>query len=155
MAVQSKNNKKRKGIEDEQPEEYAGTSSFSKANGLEMLSGEEGNDDSGSEHDDSDVEEFPEINADSDSESGEEVELDEDAEGLDDSDEEEEDSEGSSSDDDASATTIDDLCIFPKSKTIISDITGQPKTIYPEIEPDYDSDSSTEDVSYLLGNRVF
>ena len=30
-----------------------------------------------------------------------------------------------------------------------SDITLQPKLVYPEIEPDYDSDSSTEDVSSL------
>ena len=45
-------------------------------------------------------------------------------------------------------TDIDDdeINVFPKAKTIVSDITGQPKRVYPEIEPDYDSDSSTEDV---------
>lgn len=36
-----------------------------------------------------------------------------------------------------------------RSKTVISKITGQPKQVYPPIEPDYDSDSSTEDVSCL------
>jgi ribosome biogenesis protein ERB1 len=32
-------------------------------------------------------------------------------------------------------------------KVVTSEITGQPKRIYNPIEPDYDSDSSTEDVS--------
>jgi len=31
-------------------------------------------------------------------------------------------------------------------KTIISKITGRPKRVYPEIDPEYDSDSSTEEV---------
>ena len=35
-----------------------------------------------------------------------------------------------------------------KPKNVVSDITNQPKLVYPEIEPDYDSDSSTEDVSF-------
>lgn len=34
----------------------------------------------------------------------------------------------------------------PKGKTVLSNVTGRPKRVYPEIEPDYDSDSSTEDV---------
>lgn len=34
----------------------------------------------------------------------------------------------------------------PKARTVISKITGRPKRVYPEIEPDYDSDSSTEEV---------
>ena len=38
----------------------------------------------------------------------------------------------------------------PKSKTIISKITGRPKRVFPEIEPDYDSDSSTEDVGPIF-----
>ena len=34
----------------------------------------------------------------------------------------------------------------PKGKTVLSKVTGRPKRVYPDIEPDYDSDSSTEDV---------
>jgi len=34
----------------------------------------------------------------------------------------------------------------PEGKTVLSNVTGRPKRVYPEIEPDYDSDSSTEDV---------
>lgn len=34
----------------------------------------------------------------------------------------------------------------------ISEITGQPKRVYPDIEPDYDSDSSTEDAPNRIGN---
>lgn len=41
----------------------------------------------------------------------------------------------------------DDLKIFPQATTIISRITGEPKVVYPEIDPNYDSDSSTEEVS--------
>lgn len=33
-----------------------------------------------------------------------------------------------------------------------SDITGQPKRVYPDIEPEYDSDSSTEDAPNRIGN---
>ena len=36
--------------------------------------------------------------------------------------------------------------VYPGPRTVISNITGYPKRMYPEIEPDYDSDSSTEDV---------
>jgi ribosome biogenesis protein ERB1 len=42
------------------------------------------------------------------------------------------------------------LHLFPNPKIVISDVTNQPKRVYPEIEADYDSDSSTEDVSVLL-----
>ena len=34
----------------------------------------------------------------------------------------------------------------PKGKTVLSKVTGRPKRVYPEIEPDYDSDSSIEEV---------
>ena len=34
----------------------------------------------------------------------------------------------------------------------VSEITGVPKRVYPEIEPDYDSDSSTEDAPNRVGN---
>ena len=49
--------------------------------------------------------------------------------------------------DESEASDIEDLHIFPEAKVITSEITGQPKKVYPEIEPDYDSDSSTEEVS--------
>lgn len=128
--------KKRKQVDDEILE----PKSFSEAVGLEMLSDEE--DDGASGSDNGEVDEFPEIDTRSDSD-----DADFEASDVEGSDEDEEDTEdlgeeGSVSDADS------DLHIFPESKTIISDITGQPKLVYPEIEPDYDSDSSTEDVSH-------
>ncbi|KAG5221044.1 Ribosome biogenesis protein [Salix suchowensis] len=97
------------------------------ASNLEMHSDDEDGEEIGS--DDGEVEDFPEIDVASDSEEAEESE--EEVE------EEDESEEGDSED--------SDLHIFPKPKTIVSDITGRPKRVYPEIEPDYDSDSSTED----------
>nr|GAT53975.1 predicted protein [Mycena chlorophos] len=98
---------------------------------LEMLSDEEGADEAVS--DDGQVDEFPQIDAESDQE-----DTDEDDEELFESDDGSEDSF--------------DRDIFPRPKTIISDITGQPKRVYPEIEPDYDSDSSTEDTQNRVGD---
>lgn len=94
--------------------------------GLEMLSDEEDGWDSYS--DDDEVDEFPTIVTDTEDE--------------DQDDETENDSEAES------------LHIFPKAQTIISDVTKQPRVLYPEIEPDYDSDSSTEDVSSLSESRL-
>lgn len=110
--------------------------------GLDMLSDEE-EAEVPAESDDEGFDEFPEIDARSDSEKEEEDEDGEDEiiEGEEDEDEGIEESE-----EDDEVSTDDDLHIFPKAKTVITDITGQPKTVYPEIEPDYDSDSSTEDV---------
>jgi ribosome biogenesis protein ERB1 len=101
---------------------------------LEMLSEDEGDEDAEFGSDDGEVDEFPEIDPASDSEEGEEEE------------DESEDSYASDSD-------SDDLGIFPKAKTIVSDITGQPKKVYPEIEPDYDSDSSTEEVCVVYSEN--
>ncbi|KAJ8515963.1 hypothetical protein ONZ45_g6649 [Pleurotus djamor] len=95
--------------------------------------------------DDGAVDQFPEIDIASDSED----EDSDSAEGEEDDDEaetEDEESSGSGSDSD------DSVHIFPKAKTVVSDITGQPKRVYPEIEPDYDSDSSTEDSPNRIGN---
>ena len=103
--------------------------------GIEMLSEDEDGQGEASGSDDGEVDEFPEIDANSDSEEDSE-------EGDDEGDEEDEDEE----EDEEDEETDDDLHIFPKAKTITSDITGQLKKVYPEIEPDYDSDSSTEDV---------
>jgi hypothetical protein len=105
--------------------------------GLDLLSGDEDEDGSVQESDNGDVDAFPEINVGSDTDEQDER-LSGDNEDLSESEDDEEDDEDASSD--------DDLHIFPRAKTVISDITGQPKKIYPEIEPDYDSDSSTEDV---------
>jgi ribosome biogenesis protein ERB1 len=109
--------------------------------GLDLLSGDEGEDGFVQDSDSDDVDAFPEIDASSDSaEEGEE-----DASG----DEEEHSISEDQGQDDEDASSDDDLHIFPRAKTIISDITGQPKKVYPEIEPDYDSDSSTEDVRVI------
>jgi ribosome biogenesis protein ERB1 len=128
-----KERNKRKQVENEAPE----PSPFAEAVGLEMLSEEE---DKGgpSGSDDGEVDEFPEIDTRSDSE-------DDDYEGgEEDSNEDEE--EGEEDEESSAASDPDSLHIFPESKTIISHITGQRKRVYPEIEPEYDSDSSTEDV---------
>lgn len=104
--------------------------------GLEMHS--EDDEDGEGESDDGEADEFPELDVRSDT-SEEYQSEDEEDEGEDDGEEDDEDEESDR-----------DLHIFPKAKTITSDITGQPKKVYPEIEPDYDSDSSTEDVSVKL-----
>ncbi|KAG9317231.1 ribosome biogenesis protein ERB1 [Chiua virens] len=134
------NLKKRKEQEhDEDPK-----ASFADSVGLEMLSDEEAREEEEGESGESEeeVDEFPEIDAGSDTESDDESVVDED---------EVEDDEGSS----ASGSESDacsDLHIFPKPKNIISEITGHPKRVYPEIEPGYDSDSSTEDDPNRVGN---
>ena len=100
--------------------------------GLEMLSDEEDDDDEPEARSDDEVDDFPEIDAGSDS--GSEEESAEEDQSDDDHGEEDDDSDDS------------ELHIFPKAKTVVSGITGRPKRVYPEIEPEYDSDSSTEDV---------
>ena len=110
--------------------------------GLEMLSDEEQEDEDPDSDQDA-VDEFPEIDAASDSDDAS-YGIDEEEDGSDEDDEIEgqEDGEEDLSEDESD----EDFRIFPKSKTVISDITGELKKVYPEIEPDYDSDSSTEDV---------
>ncbi|KAI0269246.1 BOP1NT-domain-containing protein [Gloeopeniophorella convolvens] len=109
--------------------------------GLDMLSEDEGEDGSLPESDNDEVDAFPEIDTGSDTEEG-----DEEQSGKDD------EHSGSEEEDEEDASSDDSLHIFPKAKTVISDITGQPKKVYPEIEPDYDSDSSTEDAPNRVGN---
>jgi len=107
---------------------------------LEMPSEGDAEDEDQESHnlsDDGEVDDFPEIDALSDSDE----ESEEDEEDTDDLDEEDTLDENSEAD--------SDLQIFPNSKVVVSDITGQKKIVYPEIEPEYDSDSSTEDVSKL------
>jgi ribosome biogenesis protein ERB1 len=123
--------KKRKEV----PVEPVEKGPFADAVGLEMSSNEEeGQFDSGS--DDGEVDEFPGIDMGGDS-------------GSDGSDADEDREEISSEDEEDDIENDSDLQIFPKAKTIVSDITGQQKRVYPEIEPEYDSDSSTEDVRYV------
>lgn len=107
---------------------------------LEMASDDESTQEPTAEHDEDDdsQEKFPELNVESDTESSTGDAGDSDAE----RDEEGEESETSHDDDDDAPT----LRIKPEEKTITSEITGQLKRVYPPIEPDYDSDSSTEDV---------
>lgn len=97
--------------------------------GLEMQSEDEGDKEESASEDDGEAEAFPDLDVGSDSESEDEGD--------------EDDGEGESEED---VSDDDDLHIFPRSKTIKSNITGQPKKVYPEIEPDYASDSSTEEV---------
>lgn len=106
---------------------------------LEMLSDDEDGVDAVS--DDGEVDEFPEIDTQSDSEDDELYDSDGNEPNSD-----EEDEEGDITSDSGDS----ELYIFPKAKTITSDITGHPKRVYPEIEPNYDSDSSTEDVSHSV-----
>ena len=94
---------------------------------LEMFTDEEGDD--GASSDDGRIE----INEGSSSE---------DEDGSEDEDEK----DGSTEEDEDNDSDTLDHEIFPRAKTVISDITGKPKRVYPEIEPEYDSDSSTEDV---------
>ncbi len=109
---------------------------------LEMLSDDE--DGNEVQSDDGEVDQFPEIHTESDSEEEEEEEASDEEVSVEEEDEEEEDKDEES---DSASDSAESLHVFPKAKTVTSDITGQPKLVYPEIEPDYDSDSSTEDVS--------
>jgi ribosome biogenesis protein ERB1 len=118
-------------------DEGVGIATFHRAVDLEMLSDEEHQEELAS--DDGEVDEFPEIDARSDS----------DEDGVEDSDGDEEES-GDEPESDEAGSDDSELQIFPKAKTVISDITGHPKRVYPEIEPEYDSDSSTEEASWLL-----
>ena len=129
-----KGSKKRKTVEEET---LPPLSAFPQEVGLEM-----GSEDEGEEPDDSsdgEVDVFPEIDARSDTDDENFA-----ADGA--SADEEEDEEDEEEDEGSDDLSDEAHHIFPQSKTIISDITGQPKRVYPEIEPDYDSDSSTEDV---------
>jgi len=137
-ATDAKNHsKKRK----QSTDDVTSTEPFHQVVGLQMLSDEEGQEDVDAVSDDGEVDDFPEIDVRSDSRSGSDAAEDTDGDDDDDDDDDEESEEGDSDDSDDSS-----LHIFPQAKTIVSDITGQQKRVYPEIEPDYDSDSSTEDV---------
>lgn len=127
--------KKRKVVEDEEDvlETY-----FPQNVGLELGS----EDESGGEESEGEVDEFPELDPRSDSDEDGHAEEEDEGESEEDEEDEEDESEDNASED----ISDDELRIFPKAKTVISDITGQPKRVYPPIEPDYDSDSSTEEV---------
>ena len=121
--------------------------------GLEMGSEDEG-EDGEDVSDDGEVDVFPEIDARSDTDDEDYVEDGEDDSEESDEEEDEDEDEDAEEEESSDEASDDDLRIFPKAKTVISDITGQPKRVYPEIEPDYDSDSSTEDVRKLTLPRM-
>jgi ribosome biogenesis protein ERB1 len=104
-----------------------------------------------------DEEDLPAIDGDSeDSETeadleNDDSEVEEDDEDTPDEEEDESDDSGSDQDDeDDFVHGTERIVPFPVATTIVSDITGQPKRVYPEIEPDYDSDSSTEEVRVFM-----
>lgn len=142
--------KKKRKVE-ERVEEDVQETVFPQNVGLELQSDD---DESEGEDSEGEVDEFPVLDTRSDSEDDEDEGEEEEGESEeDDEGETEAESQGSSSEN----TSDDELRIFPKSKTIISDITGHPKRVYPPIEPDYDSDSSTEEVRlhrHLPFNRL-
>lgn len=119
--------------------------------GLDMLSEDE--EEQGEGSDDGEADAFPELDTRSDTED-EEVEGSVD-EGEDEDEDEDEEEDAESSGEGEGSSDDDELHIFPKAKTITSKITGQPKKVYPEIEPDYDSDSSTEEVSLTVSSKVW
>jgi ribosome biogenesis protein ERB1 len=56
------------------------------------------------------------------------------------------DTEVTDADSDKESDKSFEVKLFPKGEVVISNVTGQPKRNYPEIDPVYDSDSSTEEV---------
>jgi ribosome biogenesis protein ERB1 len=103
---------------------------------------------SGSDDEESNEEAFPEIDAGDDSDDANSVDEDGDeTEGSHDGSYLIEDSDFVDSVDSEEDNPIN---TGPKRKTVLSKITGRPKRVYPEIEPNYNSDSSTEDVCGLL-----
>ncbi len=147
-----KNSRKRKAVVEEEVPVQKEQSFPQSFGGLEIASDGEDDDADGDEKsDEGEVDEFPEIDTRSDSEDEEDADSeDEDEDEVDEDEEDEEEAE--------SATDVeysdDELHIFPKAKTVISNITGRPKRVYPPIEPDYDSDSSTEDVRSAYMRRI-
>ncbi|PPQ79536.1 hypothetical protein CVT25_003418 [Psilocybe cyanescens] len=139
MAPQAPGRKSAKRKQSEDDEEIAPPQQELHSTGvLEMLSDEEDEGDASS--DDGEVDDFPEIVNESDS----------DDSGFDEEEDEEDEDEENESESDADSD--DSLHVFPKAKTVTSEITNQPKIVYPEIEPNYDSDSSTEDTPNRVGN---
>ena len=148
MAPLAPNRKRKQNVKEVSP--FSDAETFP-AGGLDLLCGDEDEQENGfvQEPDTDEVDAFPEIDAASDTEE-EEVES-----SVDDSRSSETEDDAEEGEDDEDASSDVDLRIFPKAKTVISDITGQPKRVYPEIEPDYDSDSSTEDVRFLFLCSLF
>ncbi|KAF9563683.1 ribosome biogenesis protein ERB1 [Agrocybe pediades] len=120
---------------------------------LEMLSDEE--EDGNISSDDGEVDTFPGIVNESDTDPDDSDFSDQEEDEVDEDEDEEDDEEDESGEEDGSddgEESDDSLHVFPKAKTIVSNITNQPKIVYPEIEPEYDSDSSTEEDPNRVGN---
>lgn len=137
MATASQNTKKRKANIDS--EFSAHNTSLVSNFDLGTLADEEG---VPNNSDSEEVEPFPLLNtqSDTDEDGGQSRSYESDADETDDDD-------GDDEEDDLSS--IEDSHIYPKPKVVNSEITGKPKKVYPEIVPDYDSDSSTEDVRFI------
>jgi hypothetical protein len=133
-------NRKRKQTVNEQSDANDAAEHFPDDGGLDLLSDDEEEDGPSQGSDSDEIDAFPEIDAGSDTEE----------EGESPGEDEEDDYNSEDEQDDEDASSDNGLHIFPKVKTIISDITGHLKKVYPEIEPDYDSDSSTEDVRVFI-----
>ncbi len=108
--------------------------------GLDVPSDNEADDDPKNDKESSDEEadSFPELD-------------DDDSEEEDDKDDNDPNDDEDASESSSSGTSLEDQDTrepgpFPLPKVVISDITGEPKRVYPPIDPEYDSDSSTEDV---------
>ena len=156
VAKKSKKRRASAGDKEEVARPAIEESAFSQSVGLEMQSEDEG-EDGGEESDGEQVDKFPEIDTRSDSE--EEVDADteegdEDGEDEDEDEDEEDEADEDEADESEDELSDDSIHPFPTSKTVVSDITGQPKRIYPPIEPDYDSDSSTDDVRPINDGEI-
>lgn len=148
MSLKATNgNKKRKQETDEDIRSLR-KDDFAEEVGLEMQSEDEG-EEGPEESDEGEADEFPELDTGDDTDEDEVGAVDEDEEDSDSEEEEEEEEDEEEEGSDEGETSDGSLHVFPRAKVITSKITGQPKKVYPEIEPDYDSDSSTEDVSCL------
>lgn len=90
---------------------------------------------------DDEVDAFPELHPESDTDKS-----DSDYEDSGDEDGEEDEEDEGEEDEDTAYDPDERLGLYPEPKIVESDITGMPKKMYPEIEPNYDSDSSTEEV---------
>lgn len=152
MAVRpTKQPKKRKGpSEDHVPSVSDRAHDFPDDVGLDMHSEDEadGNVDEDDGEDDG-VEDFPELDPDSDSEDDDSEEFVDEGGSEDEQDEDSEQDQWDEVDDGTEVDEELDIKLFPDAKIIKSKITGRPKKVYPEIIPDYDSDSSTEDVRII------
>lgn len=130
---------------------------FDDADRIDMASDDEQAPEEDDEEEDA-VNEFPELDDGSSSEEDEEEEEDSGSDASGSSSSRSSVDEGTGKEDGITAG-VKDLHFerapggYAMPKMVTSEITGEPKKVYPPIEPDYDSDSSTEDVSTSFDGR--